>query len=181
MLRNEVAGIYWLTIKNDGGMLFSVFLLNLAFIGEICNERRQKMAKQNGMLGVLLLASSMSHPHHPRNCTAEEGYQPAGIDAQADAVEYAIDRFSLVGQRGNQRQHEMECHPGQRGDAGYVVPFGGFPVCPSEQVHLVGPKIVAQQTDSENYQMLPVQSFLPPAKDSPGVKNKRQVHPDYRL
>lgn len=89
-----------------------------------------------------------------------KGDQPAGVDDQADAMEDAVDRFGLVGQGGDECQQKMEGHPGQRGDAGDVVPFGGLAVGLGEQVHLVGPQIVAQEADAKNDQVLPMQPCL---------------------
>src|SRR5450631_2883352 len=121
------------------------------------------------------------HAHNTGNGSAEKGDQPAGVDAQADAMEDTVDRLSLVSQRRDQRQNKMESHPGQRGDAGNVVPFGSLAVSQGEQVHLMRPQIVAQQADTENNQVLPMQSLLSPAEYGPRVENQGQIHPDYRL
>ena len=52
----------------------------------------------------------VSHAHHAGDGTAEKGDQPAGVDAQADAMKNAVDCFGLVSERGDQCQREMEGH-----------------------------------------------------------------------
>ena len=121
------------------------------------------------------------HPHHARNRSAEEGDDPAGINAQADPVKHPVHGLGFVGQGGNQCQQEVESHPPQRSDAGDVVPFGRLAVRMGEQIHLVCAEVIAQQADAENDQMLPVQSLTASAENRPGVENKGQVHPDDRL
>ena len=123
----------------------------------------------------------MLHPHHSGDCAAEESDQPAAIDGEAYAMKHAIDCLRTVGQRGHKCQQKMERHAGKRSDAGDVVPFWGFPIGMGEQVHLMGPQVVAQKPDTENDQMLAMQPLLSSAEDGPAVKNQGKVHPDNRL
>ena len=121
------------------------------------------------------------HPHHPGDGAAQKSDEPAAVDGDADPVEDAVDCFGLFGQRGYERQEKMEGHPPQRGDSRNIVPLGRFAVGYGDEVHLVGSQVVAEQADAEDDQVLFVQSLLSSAEDRPGVKEQRQVHPEYRL
>ena len=71
----------------------------------------------------------------------------------------------------------MESRPCQRGNSRYVVPLGCLAISLLKQVHLAGSRVVTQETDAENYQMLAVQTMFTATKYCPGVEDKGQVHP----